>query len=86
MQVAAKRRAFGVPEANGGLGARPGGVLRVQVGCFVVSELWLVFQMGPEQGIQELSTKVSTMMWQGDGVGWGAERGTGVWAGGSWGV
>jgi hypothetical protein len=62
--AASKRRVFGVPEANRGDGAGPGGVLRVQVGYSVVSELRLVFQREPEPGIQELSTRVSTMTWR----------------------
>ena len=62
MWAASQQSVFRVSEVNRRDGAGPGGVLRVQVGCFVISELQLVFQRGPEQGMQESSS----MMWQCD--------------------
>ena len=64
MWAAAKRRVFGVPAASRGDGAGPGGVLRVQVGYFVVAELWAVAQKGAEEGIRPLSTDTSLMTWR----------------------
>jgi hypothetical protein len=63
MWAVAKWRVFRVPEANSGDGAGPGGVLSVQVGFFMVSELWPVFQRGAKQDVQLLSTDTSLMMW-----------------------
>ena len=52
---------FQVPEASRGDGAGPGGVLRVQVGCFMLSELWAMVQNGAEMGIWPLLTDMLLM-------------------------
>jgi hypothetical protein len=64
MWAVVKQCIFGVPEANRADGAGPGGVLRVQVGCFVVSELWAMVRKGGEMGIWPLLTDMSRMTWQ----------------------
>jgi hypothetical protein len=63
MWAVVKQHIFGVPEANRGGGAGPGSVLRVQVGCFVVSELWPVFQRGAKQDVRLSLTDTSLMTW-----------------------
>jgi hypothetical protein len=60
MWVVVKWCVFRVPEAWG----RAWGVLRVQVGCFMVSELWAMVWKRAEMGIQPLLTDMSLMMWQ----------------------
>jgi hypothetical protein len=55
----------------------PGGVLRVQEGCAVVSELWKVVLDGAEQGMQLLSTMTWQVAWTREALWWasGAKRG-----------
>ena len=73
--MVARQRVFGIPEANRGDGAGPGGVLRVQVAFSVISKLWAMVLSGAGLGIQPLSTDVSLMTWQ---AMW--TRNTSLWA------
>jgi len=84
MQVAVKQRVFGVPEASRGNGAGLGGVLRVHVGGFIVSELWAVVQKGTEWGIWPSSMNTSLVTWQCHRLARGVEQGFGDRVGASW--
>jgi hypothetical protein len=55
---------------------RSGGVLMAQVGCFVISELWLVVPSGAEQKVLPSSTGALMVTWPSCWVARGAE-----WAG-----
>jgi hypothetical protein len=76
-QAAAKQLVSGCSGASTAGGTGPGGVLRVQEGCAVVSELWEVVLDGAEQGMRPSSM----MTWQ---AAWtrGAKRGRAGQAGG----
>jgi hypothetical protein len=59
-QAAAKQLVSGCSGVSTAGGTEPGGVLRVQEGCAIISELWEVVLDGAEQGMWPLLT----MMWQ----------------------
>ena len=64
MQVLAKQCRYGGVWTSRGDRVGPGGVLMALLMCPVVSEQWLVFQKGPEQGIQLTLMDTLLMMWQ----------------------
>jgi hypothetical protein len=62
-QAAAKRFISGCSGASTAGVTEPGGVLRIQEGCAIISELWKVVLDGAEQGMQPSSMMTWQVAW-----------------------